>query len=1208
MMQSNYGMKRLKMFVVTLVLLSLPASLRAESDPKPMLRLTGPASSIVPLPDAVPVTAPPATPVVEPAPAQDAATGPTKPRKLVIFYSTIGQGHESAAKAIKAQVEAREPGTEVVLKNSRDFITPKWWAKWDERIYWFIVKKTNKFEGFYQSHMKSGQAASSLQDLGTDLDHPAVAAWLKEQAPDAVIATHANSAQMLSNLRQDRLLTAPLGWLNTDYIKGYFPRISKAVDMSFLPHPELMSIYEAAGVDPKKFASTGMPISKVWTDPPKPRAEVLGGIGLDPNVRTITLSSGAEGVGDFADVVKQIASQTKDPVQIIAVAGKSKANFDNLNKLLKTLPPHVTLKVYGWSTELPTFVKASDLYITKAGGLSPTEAFAANVPTVVMEVYHGHEGENATLFERLGLATISRDPKTVGKEVLRLLGDPATQQKQLIAQAAFRKSMDLTPVVDFALKSSTSVPAADLVPGHETGAEYSNVANTFRKLDLDLPAEAEILLSYPKAGWPKAGEPVTDGHVAIRIGQDVLVFNPDTKEMEKTSLTEYMYGTKNKSGKTGKAGVTYGVAYERDTLGVRFSGLDASRLNDMSQEGLRALVGNYEHSDRGATELIAHILSRANLGEIPKPKKGAITPLDVVNHYIGKLQANPNIKSVLVNYAHTPGVGKQPTNRQAYILGMLGFTPKGGRDLLTRASKRVTSYVGDNSLHYEDMDGVSQARIESNTATLATRTSEGREPFRQQEEKVHEMFKGLKAKGYTAPEVSRRVKDFMSALSETEQVAVREGHFDTLTGEVAEKAKALRDFVTAANTGMKEFHAAYDDFNSKKLEHMVEVNHLRLDSLMAELALRLTPKDMAAIRKKFALAEKEYDIYMKSRVLYNQPKDVKRISGVRAYMQHSKELIQQADRAVRLASGEKLPTTPILERLGGLLKTVDLVTGALQMIGTAAIKHGELPNGQTPLSEGSFNFMGRYGRIEGMKVKVEGRENLPAPGAGKVVNLYAVQHANPLLDNMAMAKLGLKNFGIFGAVDDFGQPKFFADWLDQSDHFIAVGRGSDKPIEKAVAMLKRGKTNDFVIYPEGSVSAGLYETRQPRAKMVDGLIKRLQAEGYEVNIVPISLPDNYRYNSVWNSSTVDPNPKDLKVIVHKPVPPSEWQAMQALSGDTQIVNHMLRQTWINERPEGESYVAGMLRMDELTERADQYVLGSNSNRCPFSALMRPQAQ
>lgn len=86
-----------------------------------------------------------------------------------------------------------------------------------------------------------------------DYPEEKVRAFRQAQAPDAVLATHYGSAQVVGTLRERGLLAqVKIGSLHTDFFEGYFPRISKRIDRTLLAHPNLEARWLAAGVPPDK--------------------------------------------------------------------------------------------------------------------------------------------------------------------------------------------------------------------------------------------------------------------------------------------------------------------------------------------------------------------------------------------------------------------------------------------------------------------------------------------------------------------------------------------------------------------------------------------------------------------------------------------------------------------------------------------------------------------------------------------------------------------------------------------------------------------------------------------------------------------------------------------------------------------------------------------------------------------------------------------
>ena len=184
------------------------------------------------------------------------------PKKIVIFYSSIGMGHISASRAIEADIKARDPRATVVLKNIRDFM-PKWKERVDEKLFWLIVKNwPNLFDKLFRSAMDRGNQVKNLSQVAKDYDINAMRDFIEAEKPDVILDTHYGSALHQIKLReQGYLRDIKIGWLHTDYFQGFMPRISNGVDMTFLPLRDMSADWSAAGVAAKKVSVTGMPLN-----------------------------------------------------------------------------------------------------------------------------------------------------------------------------------------------------------------------------------------------------------------------------------------------------------------------------------------------------------------------------------------------------------------------------------------------------------------------------------------------------------------------------------------------------------------------------------------------------------------------------------------------------------------------------------------------------------------------------------------------------------------------------------------------------------------------------------------------------------------------------------------------------------------------------------------------------------------------------------
>jgi UDP-N-acetylglucosamine:LPS N-acetylglucosamine transferase len=616
----------------------------------------------------------------------------------------------------------------VVLQDIREFMHPLW--RWvDERLYWFIAGNLpESFDALFHALQARGKRVPSLAWLSNDYPEDKVRSFLEAQAPDTVLATHYGSAQVLGTLRERGLLAqVNIGWLHTDFFEGYFPRISKRIDRTFLAHPDLESRWLAAGVTPDKVTTSGMPVRAPAADGAT-RETVLTALGLAPEAPTVLITSGKEGVGDYALVVESLARHHPGPLQIIAVCGANARQQALLTALQKRLPEPVVLKVCGLvpHADLLTWMRAADLLITKAGGMTPAEAFAVGTPTLLLDVVSGHERENAALFVRLGVADLADTLAQAGELAAAVLASPERQAAMRRAQLAFHDRAGLGRIARFALDPALPAPVLPMDFGAEHGSAVADIDVALARLQAEVPCDIELLLSYSTAKTPQRvvlENPF--GHIAIRVDDTVYSANyvavpgHDPNLLQHVTLADYLYGVQPPSPSQVHTN-TYGMAYGRETLGLRVAGVaaerkaamvaEAHRIEDAFRQG-RLL---WDRSEFNCAAVVVRILHAGGYERWPRRGRQwlPVMPLDIFEEARQACEEDASLRMELVAYRQVPGAQAayrfsrfplslgQPLRSVARALREAPQEP-----LEAAASKQLTGYFGDHQLYFEDLRG-----------------------------------------------------------------------------------------------------------------------------------------------------------------------------------------------------------------------------------------------------------------------------------------------------------------------------------------------------------------------------------------------------------------------------------------------------------------------------------------------------------------------
>jgi processive 1,2-diacylglycerol beta-glucosyltransferase len=1143
--------------------------------------------------------------------AREPAAVTAPPKKVIIFYSSVGMGHLSAARSIQKRILAENAGTEVVLKDIRDFL-PKFYRTVGEKLFWVLAKKyPDTFDSIYRSTMSKGRNAKTMEDVSHYYTTSAVLQYIKEQNPEVVVATHYGSAQVLGDLRdQHELTNIRIGWLNTDYIEGYFPRISARVDQSFLPHQGMEEIWERAGVDPSKFATTGMPLDPSLFEPID-RGAFMKSKGLNPDVRTLVLASGGEGVGDFPAIVKSISEHVKDPLQIVAVCAKNEAHFKNLTALKASLPENIHLTVLGFIpvTDLLNYEKSAEYLITKPGGLSPTEGFALMKKMLLLKGASGHEQDNADFFEKRDLAISMKDEANAGEDLVALMKDEARGQRMLDAQAKFRETLDVQKITDFVFTGKNTFWTRPENFGQEGGTAIEGGAEALRKLAADSPADMEILLSYSKL---RTANPLNTkenpfGHIAVKVGDDVYTVNHIAKPgssddfLAKVPLADYLYSTEH-WGETSEAHSTTAISYARDVIGVRVQGLtdvqkkamfdEIATINEKFHKGeLKYELMKYNCTD--ATEQVLNA-GGFNTAMIEGPRGKISMPLDLFDRELRLLQSRPELEAEFVNYIRIPDALNEYRLSQfplsiKQLRRSIGILLGKTDPIETFATKRVSATVGDQKLHYENLDNTSKIQEKAERAKINADFESRMAEIRTQEAAIEKSQRELTQTGSTNARLKQQMDGAMSDLTADQRRLIGTAGESKLPETIRARLAIIRMHIAETISGQAKLQSSLDDLIVKELDVLAEQAIDAKRWTLARAKKLFTTKQLRDLNRLSSEADTEYQKFLSAKILYGQPKDQTRISAYRDLFAKLRDFSSSTADLYTLADTleKKSFLLRVREMFSALVTRIRQVASLSDSIwntlSSALFPKEEVEKGSLALTKSIISFGRKSAQIEKVSVEVFGRENIPKLATRKTINIFTPTHRHPMNDVMVMSEIIPEDALIF-AVPEYFTPKPIAKALARTDGFVAVGSSRD-PISNAMAQINAGKSQNVLLYPEGSVSIALQETRPTRTKFSTGFIRELQSQGYEVNIIPIVYT---------NSATpLSQNGIGTKILQADIIPAIDDAQIKLImeQGDLALGQY-IRGTWLERLPLNEREFSGQLRFDHAKREFESYVKGS----------------
>jgi processive 1,2-diacylglycerol beta-glucosyltransferase len=242
---------------------------------------------------------------------------------------------------------------------------------------------------------------------------------LAEINPDHVICTHFLPAQILSGKIGKGTFSKPV-WVQVTDFDVHALWIHPHISGYFAAHEEVAWRMAERGIPADHIRVTGIPIMPVFGEQYN-RAACAAEFGLDPAKTTLLMMSGGAGVGGIETLAERLL-HLEGNFQLVALAGKNEKLLAELQGIARKYPGR--LFPMGFTRVIERIMAASDLAITKPGGLTTSECLAVGMPMVVVSPIPGQEERNADFLLENGAAMKACDAGALAWRVDRLLREP----------------------------------------------------------------------------------------------------------------------------------------------------------------------------------------------------------------------------------------------------------------------------------------------------------------------------------------------------------------------------------------------------------------------------------------------------------------------------------------------------------------------------------------------------------------------------------------------------------------------------------------------------------------------------------------------------------------------------------------------------------------------------------------------------------------
>ena len=237
-------------------------------------------------------------------------------------------------------------------------------------------------------------------------------AILREQNPDLVVSTHPIFVVLGRRALREVGARAPFITVVTDLFDAHGFWFDPEVDLCIVPTEGARRVAQRFGMPAEKLRVIGEPVSLKFADAPSPPSALRLKLGLEPDRTTILLVGGGEGMGPLYRIARTL-DRARLPIQLVVIAGRNRALCDKLRAAAWQIP----VRVEGFVTNMPEWMRAANLIITKAGPGTISEALACGLPILLSGFLPGQEKGNVTFVEQGGVGILRKNPDDLARTV-----------------------------------------------------------------------------------------------------------------------------------------------------------------------------------------------------------------------------------------------------------------------------------------------------------------------------------------------------------------------------------------------------------------------------------------------------------------------------------------------------------------------------------------------------------------------------------------------------------------------------------------------------------------------------------------------------------------------------------------------------------------------------------------------------------------------
>lgn len=312
---------------------------------------------------------------------------PKKPHILFLFSDT-GGGHRSAAEAIieALHLDYGEDFTTTMVDIFKEYAP----APLNQAAAWYPrMVRTPRAWGFgfrlIDGHARGRLFTSTMWPYVSR----AARRLVTNHPSDVIVSVHPLAIAPVLHAYKKARFRPPFITVVTDLVSGHALWYHRLTDLCVVPTEAARLRAIACGLRDDQVRVLGLPVADRFCQSPGDRTHLRTRLGWPQDIPVVVLVGGGEGMGPLKQTALAIANAGLN-LALVVIAGRNAELKKELERIYWPVPTYI----YGFVREMPDFMQAADVLVTKAGPGTISEALIAGLPMLLYSRVPGQEDGN----------------------------------------------------------------------------------------------------------------------------------------------------------------------------------------------------------------------------------------------------------------------------------------------------------------------------------------------------------------------------------------------------------------------------------------------------------------------------------------------------------------------------------------------------------------------------------------------------------------------------------------------------------------------------------------------------------------------------------------------------------------------------------------------------------------------------------------------